>query len=163
MGIKLPSSASFVAVDVDRRTRRQKFFSDIDLVIDWSKVDNLLSKYYSKGKNAVGQDAYRGILLFKMLLVGTWYNLSDERTEDMINDSLSAMKFCGLRIEDTVPDHSVLSRFRTEQTEKNGMDTLLDHINTQLPNKGIMVKGGKAKVDATINDSPGNALRVKRH
>lgn len=154
MGVKIPSSPSFVEVDVDRRTRRQKFFSNIDLIIDWSKVDKLISKYYSKGKNAVGQDAYSGLLLFKMLLVGTWYNLSDERTEDMVNDSLSAMKFCGLRIEDTVPDHSVLSRFRSELTEKNGMDALLDHINSQLQNKGIMVKGGKAKVDATITDSP---------
>ena len=102
----------------------------------------------------MGQDAYSGVLLFKMLLVGIWYNLSDERTEDMVNDSLSAMDFCDLRIEDTVPDHSVLSRFRSELTQKGAMDSLLEHINEQLQNKGIMVKQGKAKVDATLTDSP---------
>lgn len=154
MGIKKSSAASFVSIDVDRRTRRQKFFSNIEAIIDWSLVDDQISQYYNKGKNAVGQDAYSGVLLFKMLLVGIWYNLSDERTEDMVNDSLSAMKFCGLRIEDSVPDHSVLSRFRSELTRKGGMDALLCHINEQLQTKGVMIKGGKAKVDATITDTP---------
>ena len=154
MGTKKATSPSFVAMDVERRTRRQKFFGAIDIIIDWDQVDQQIRPFYNKGKNAVGQDAYSGVLLFKMLLIGIWYNLSDERTEDMVNDSLSAMKFCGLRIEDAVPDHSVLSRFRSELTQKAAMDSLLDHINEQLQNKGIMVKQGKAKVDATLTDSP---------
>lgn len=154
MGIKKSSGPSFSAIDVERRTRKSKFFKDIDQIINWKDVDKLISTYYSKGKNAVGQDAYSGLLLFKMLLVGIWYDLSDERTEEMVNDSLSTMRFCGLRLEDNVPDHSVLSRFRSELTKSSAMDIVLNHINGQLQSKGIMVKGGKAKVDATITDSP---------
>ncbi len=154
MGVKQSSFASFSAMDVERRTKKSKFFKDIDLIIDWTQVNQLISKHYSKGKNAVGQDAYSGLLLFKMLLVGIWYSLSDERTEEMANDSLSVMKFCGLRLEDNVPDHSVLSRFRCELTKSSAMDELLSHINEQLQQKGIMVQGGKAKVDATLTDSP---------
>jgi IS5 family transposase len=44
-----------------------------------------------------------------MLLTGIWYGLDDERVEAMLNDSLSAMRFYDLCIEDDVPDHSVLS------------------------------------------------------
>ena len=39
-----------------------------------------------------------------MELVSVWYNLSDVQTEEMVNDSLSSMRFCGLKLEDTVPD-----------------------------------------------------------
>lgn len=154
MCIKKSSTPSFSAIDVERRTRKSQFFKDINQIINWKDVDKLISSYYSKGKNAVGQDAYSGLLLFKMLLVGIWYDLRDERTEEMVNDSLSTMKFCGLRLEDLVPDHSVLSRFRSELTKAGAMDIILNHIHDQLQSKGIMVKGGKAKVDATITDSP---------
>ena len=154
MGVKKQSLASFSAIDVERRTKKNKFFSDIDKIIDWDAVDKEISKYYSKGKSAVGKDAYSGLLLFKMLLVGFWYALSDERTEEMANDSLSVMKFCGLRLEDDVPDHSVLSRFRTELAKKGAFEKLLAHLNMQLQSRNIMIKGGKAKVDATITESP---------
>ena len=49
-------------------------------------------------------------------LISVWHSLSDLQTEAMVNDSFSAMRFCGLSIEDNVPDHSTLSRFRTELT-----------------------------------------------
>jgi IS5 family transposase len=45
--------------------------------------------------------------------------LSDYEVEEKVNDSLSFMKFVGLTLEDDVPDHSVLSRFRTELTQKD--------------------------------------------
>jgi transposase, IS5 family len=51
----------------------------------------------------------------------TWYDLSDMGVEDMVNDTSSANSFCGLRVEDTVPDHSTLSRFRSELYERSAM------------------------------------------
>ena len=59
-----------------------------------------------------------GLLLFKMLLTGIWHGgLSDESVEDMANANLHVMRFLGLSLEDDVPDHSVLSRFRTRLTQ----------------------------------------------
>ena len=54
-----------------------------------------------------------------MKLISTWYGISDVQTEEVVNDSLSAFLFCGLAIEDSVPDHSTLSRFRGGLTSKN--------------------------------------------
>jgi IS5 family transposase len=54
-----------------------------------------------------------------MLLIGIWYDLSDRDVEDMVSENLSAMKFCGLQLENNVPDHTVLSRFRTKLTDQN--------------------------------------------
>lgn len=72
----------------------------------------------------------------------------------MVNENLSAMAFCGLQIEDNVPDHSVISRFRSELTEKKAFDRMLRKINDQLEKKSIMVKEGTALVDASITDTP---------
>ena len=46
------------------------------------------------------------LVLFKMMLLQTWYHLSDMGVGDMVNDNLAANAFCGLHVEDTVPDHS---------------------------------------------------------
>jgi transposase, IS5 family len=47
-----------------------------------------------------------------MTLLQTWYNLSDYGIEEQVNDTLSFIRFCGLQLEDDVPDHSVVCRFR---------------------------------------------------
>ena len=47
-----------------------------------------------------------------MQLISTWYGISDVQTEEMVNDNLSASLYCGLAIEDSVPDPSTLSRFK---------------------------------------------------
>ncbi|WP_115644270.1 transposase [Bergeyella zoohelcum] len=62
------------------------------------------------------------------------------------------MKFCGMQLEDNVPSYSVLSRFRTELTEKKAFDSLLSEINHQLEKYGILINKG-TKVDASITQS----------
>jgi IS5 family transposase len=64
------------------------------------------------------------------------------------------MRFCDLDIEDSVPDHSVLSRFRSELTDKKAFERLLKKINRQLVGRKVMIKNGIGIVDATITDSP---------
>ena len=64
--------------------------------------------------DAAGRPSYNPLVLFKMMLLPTWYHLSAPGIEDMVNENFSANAFCGLRVEDTVPDHSTLSRCRRE-------------------------------------------------
>lgn len=146
--------ASFSDLAINRRTRKSKFFTAINTIIDWNALSESIDRVYSRGKSKKGQAAYPGLLLFKMLLIGTWHDLSDMDVEDMVNENLSAMVFCGLKLEDDVPDHSVLSRFRSELSRKGAFDELLSLLNQQLKAKGVMVAKGKAKVDATLTDSP---------
>ena len=69
--------------------------------------------------------------------------------EDKVNDSLSFMQFVGLQLEDDVPDHSIISRFRTELTNKDAFEKIFEKINNELESKGLIVKTG-AIVDASI-------------
>ena len=124
---------SFSELDVTRRTRKGNFLKQIDQLKDWDSVEQAIAVHYFPISDAAGRPAYSGLLLFKMLLVGIWNGgLSDESVEDMVNSNLHVMRFLGLSLEDDVPDHSVLSRFRTRFTVAQAWDGLLTQINQQI-------------------------------
>jgi len=139
----------------DLRVRKIKstFFNQMDTLINWIEIETVINQYYTKGKSATGKPAYEGLLLFKMCLLQTWYGLSDYEIEDRLNDSISFSTFCGMSIEQSAPDHSTLSRFRSLLTNNNAYEALFKAINKQLETHNIIVKQG-AIVDASIIDTP---------
>ena len=141
--IKKQLPGSFVSVDASRRTRKSKFSHQINALTDCSVLEKELDKVCKRSvEGSAGRPAYNPLMLFKMMLLQAWYNLSDMGVEDMVNDTLSANAFCGLRVEDTVPDHSTLSRFRSELTEKRAMHGLLAKFNGHFGHQGVLVQQG---------------------
>lgn len=147
-------SMNFSDYDVTRRTRKGNFLKQIDQLIDWGSIEKAIAIHYAPVSDAAGRPAYSGLLLFKMLLVGIWNGgLSDESVEDMANSNLHVMRFLGLSLEDDVPDHSVLSRFRSRLTAADAWDELLVQVNNQIQAHNITVRQG-CHVDASITQSP---------
>lgn len=147
-------SMSFSDYYVTHRTRKGNFLNQIDQLIDWAPIEKTIAQHYAPASDVTGRPAYPGLLLFKMLLVGIWNGgLSDESVEDMANANLHVMRFLGLDLEDDVPDHSVLSRFRTRLTTAQAWDDLLKQINQQIQALNVTVKAGY-HIDASITHSP---------
>ena len=145
---------SFSEYDVTRRTRKGNFLKQIDQLIDWGALEKAITVHYAPVSDAAGRPAYSGLLLFKMLLIGIWNGgLSDESVEDMANSNLHVMRFLGLSLEDDVPDHSVLSRFRIRLTGAGAWDGLLAQVNAQIQAHDILVRQG-CHVDASITQNP---------
>ncbi|MFT5737184.1 MAG: IS5 family transposase, partial [Maribacter sp.] len=92
--------------DLRSRKIKQTFFTQINTLLDWQPIIEILKKHYTKGQSATGKPSYSGLLLFKMSLLQTWYGLSDYEVEDGVNDSISFSYFCGLHIDQVAPDHS---------------------------------------------------------
>ncbi|XOD67476.1 MAG: transposase [Flavobacteriales bacterium Tduv] len=67
-----------------------------------------------------------------MLLLSNWYDLSDVGMEELVKKYLSCMCFCGFGLEDQIPDHTNLCRFRNEIVAKKAYDSLLKKINKEL-------------------------------
>jgi len=153
--MKLHKNPTLADSICDLRTRKIKttFFTQINTLIDWKEISRLIDKDYSRGKSATGKPSYDGVLLFKMCLLQNWYGLSDYEIEDRINDSISFSYFCGMTIEQSSPDHSILSRFRTALTKTGTFEKLFKSINQQLEKNNIIVKKG-AIVDANVIDTP---------
>jgi IS5 family transposase len=104
-------------------------------------------------KSNAGRKPYDAILKFKIVVLQSLYNLSDEQTEFMIRDRLSFMRFLDLRLEDTVPDATTLWLFREALVEAKLIDTLFDRFGQHLAAKGYIARGGQI-VDATIVSAP---------
>ncbi|ATR94279.1 transposase [Porphyromonas gingivalis] len=131
------------------RKAQNDFLNQVDTLIDGRPIRTLINKKYTKRQNAIGAPAYDVILLFKMLLPKTWYNLSDCALEERINDSITFSRFLGLKMEEVSPDHSTISRFRSALTELGLMDKLLAQFNKQLSRHHISVREG-VLVDASL-------------
>ena len=141
---------SFVAPFVDKHSRKNEFFSQINKYVNWEPITAKLKKIYTKGLTDRGAKAYSPLLLFKMHLISEWYQVSDTQTEAMVYDSISALRFCGLTIEDNVPGHSTLSRFKKELLEHGALRGLEKDFETQLKLKNLEILPGKGRVDARI-------------
>lgn len=153
--MKLQKQPTLADTICDLRARKIKtmFFGQINGLIDWDGIEKLIDADYSKGKSVVGKPSYRGLLLFKMCLLQSWYGLSDYEVEDRLNDSISFRYFCGMHIDEIAPDHSTLSRFRTALTKTGTFEKLFGSINAQLEAHGIIVKKGVI-VDASVVETP---------
>ena len=129
--IKKCIPGSFIGVDVARRTRRNKFLQQIDTLINWAVFARELYKVHKRSiQDTAGRLAYNLSVFFKMTLLQTWYTLSDYGVAEQVNDSLFCMRFCGLQLEDQVPDHSVVCRFRKALNQSGGWEALLEQINS---------------------------------
>jgi len=117
--IKIQKQPTLADTICNSRARKVKktFFTQINTLIDWENITQIIDKDYSKGKSATSKPSYDGLLLIKMCLLQTWHVLSDYEVEDRINDSLSISYFCRITIDPVATDHSTLSRFRTALTK----------------------------------------------
>lgn len=77
-------------------------------------------------KNNAGAKPYDVVMMFKIIILQRYYNISDEQTEYQINDRMSFKNFLGLASGDKVPDARTIWLFR-EQLAKKGMAECLFH------------------------------------
>src|SRR5215831_11790017 len=89
---------------------------DISAVLDMSWVHAELAPYYLR----IGRPSIDPVLMIRMLIIGYVFGIRSERLlcrEVKVN--LAYRWFCGLSIEDAIPDHSAFSRARNERFDKS--------------------------------------------
>jgi transposase len=69
--------------------------------VDWPPIEALLQPMR---RASTGRPAYPPLVQLKALLLQQWYRLSDRDLEEALADRLSFRRFCGLGLEDVVPD-----------------------------------------------------------
>ncbi|XOD67926.1 MAG: transposase [Flavobacteriales bacterium Tduv] len=119
-------------------------------MIHWKGRMKEIKKIY-QSQGIKGQPTYSRISLFKMRLLSYWYDLSDVGMEEFVKEPLSFMRFCCFRLEDQIPDHTTLFRFRNEIVAKKTYECLLKKINKELEKHQAIVKTGVI-VDVSITE-----------
>jgi IS5 family transposase len=136
--------ASFAeALVVGGANRRLEAIAEL---IDWAALARLLEPVYAAPS---GRASYPVLSLFKAVLLGAWYGLGDPELEAALGDRLSFRRFAGLALDEAVPDHSTLWRFRDQLRQLGLAQGLFEAVNAQLERHGMVVKAGTL-VDATL-------------
>lgn len=124
----------------------EAFSRTVDFEAFHPDLDRALA--YSDGSKG-GRLPFDLVLMFRILVIQTLSNLSDERTEYLINDCLSFMRFLALGLADRVPDAKTIWLFRERLTQTGAIEVLFNRFDMILRNAGSLPMSGQI-LDATL-------------
>jgi IS5 family transposase len=123
-------------------------------IVNWEQFRKSLEVIRDiERKSPAGRKPFDIILMFKIMILQSLYNLSDDQVEFQIRDRLSFMRFLGLSLSDTVPDAKTIWLFREQLTETKLIKKLFNRFDEFLDKNGFSARKGQI-VDASIIAAP---------
>jgi len=146
MAVKRTGQLSFIEAFLPEGAVGSRRLDRLSDLVKWYRFEKLVAGLQTSGPGAPG---YPAMVMFRIQLLQSLYGLSDAETEEAVKDRLSFRRFAGLSLEDTVPDHSTICRFRSELIAAGLVEKLFGELDRQLENAGVMLKRG-TMLDATL-------------
>jgi IS5 family transposase len=128
------------------RTGKGSCLERLHALVEWHAIECKLAEIYCATK---GEPAWPPLALFKALLIAVWYDLSDVKLSEALDDRASFRRFCGFSAAEGTPERTAFVRFRKELVLRGLDRALFEEVTRQLKAKAVMVKTGTL-VDATI-------------
>jgi IS5 family transposase len=149
--------AQFGFFDADKRlnllSERGDPLEAIERLVPWESfradIEAVVLKPDEARKSPAGRKPIDAIVMFRMLVLQSLYNLSDEQVEYQVRDRLSFTRFLGLGFEDGIPDGTTLWLFREKLAKAGLVEKLFERFSRHLEANGFIARGGQM-VDATI-------------
>lgn len=149
--------------DVDERLKDLSAKGDalerLNRIVDFELLRDDLARAVPRSDGSKGgRPPFDLVFMFKVLILQASHSLSDERTEFLIKDRLSFMRFLGLGLSDPVPDANTIWTFREALTRaeiagKPAIAVLFSAYEAALRQAGFLAMGGQI-VDATVVAAP---------
>jgi IS5 family transposase len=114
--------------------------------IDWQAIAVLLKDIHASAR---GEPGWPPLALFKALLLGFLYDLSDVQLAEALDDRASFRRFCGFSSNEAVPERTAFVRFRGELVGRGLDERLFRAVVRQIEAQGLVVRTGTL-VDATV-------------
>ena len=144
----------------DEQFRLEKLTSQNDPLvklleeINWEQFRKILTNAFEKVEQGIGgRPPFDYVMMFKIMVLQRYYNLSDEQMQFQTLDRLSFMRFLGLTLSDTVPDEKTIWLFREKLIEQKLVDKLFDKFLRSLEKANLVGKEGRM-VDASFVEVP---------
>lgn len=130
---------------------------ETESLLDWQEIEKILSGIYA---SKTGRPSYPLLSLFRGLLLGVWYKMSDVQLSQSLYRDLLFRKFCRFELGCGTPDDTTLGRFRSQLVKHDLWELLLGEINRQLEAQNIIMTEGRVNIiDATpveaVQSGPG--------
>jgi len=129
---------------------------EIAAVLDLSWVHAELASYYPQ----LGRPSIDPVLMIRMLIIGYLFAIRSERAlcRD-VRVNLAYRWFCGLSIEDKIPDHSAFSRARNERFRDSDIFRSVFERVVEACIRAGLVGGQEFAVDASLIVADANKQR----
>lgn len=142
-------------------TRRERFLAEMDHVIPWRELCNVIEPFYPKperaGRPPVGVDR-----MLRIHFLQHWFNLSDPAVEEALYDSQAMRQFVGIDLgREPVPDETTICKFRHLLEAHRLGKQLFALIGKYLVENGMKVSRGTI-VDATIISAPSSTKNRRK-
>src|SRR4028119_617008 len=149
--------------DLDERLKELSGKGDhlegLSAIVDFELFQPHLARAVPRSDGSKGRwPAFDLVFMFKVLILQASHSLSDERTEFLIKDRLSFMRFLGLGLADPVPDANTIWTFREALTRaqiegKPAIEVLFARFDAALRQAGFLAMSGQI-IDASIVAAP---------
>ena len=154
------SFASLAYENKKKTTRREKFLEEMNQVIPWEELLQIINKYYPVAGN--GRQPMPMERMLRIYFMQQWYGLSDPAMEDALYDIESMRRFAGINIEvDVIPDETTILHFRHLLERHNLTRQIFEKTKRYLTEKGLILREGTI-VDATIINAPSSTKNRDR-
>lgn len=140
----------------ERREQLRRLATPLDQLneqMDWELFRLELESHldYRAGAQG-GRPPWCPVLMFKVLVLQKYCDLSEEQTEFQILDRFSFQRFLGLDVGDAVPDKNSIWTFK-ERLGEAGLRACFDLFDEVLRESGLLARRGKI-VDASFVEVP---------
>jgi IS5 family transposase len=134
-----------------KKTRKQVFLDQMEQVVPWAALVELIAPYYPEGKT--GRPPFSLMTMLRIHFMQQWFTLSDPAMEEAFFDTPLYREFAQLEEFSRLPDESTILRFRHRLEKHKLAEQILQTVNQLLTERGLLLKAGTA-VDATLIAAP---------
>jgi IS5 family transposase len=130
-----------------KQTRKQVFLEQMDRVVPWSALVELIAPYYPEGRT--GRPPFALETMLRIHFLQLWFTLSDPAMEEAFFDIPLYREFAQFQELSRLPDESTILRFRHRLEKHKLAGQILATVNEVLIARGLLLKVGTV-VDATL-------------
>jgi IS5 family transposase len=154
MGGKQLGFGDYEQSTAKKRTKRERFLSEMEAVVPWKELLDLIEPHYPKTSSKGGRPPYPLETMLRIHLLQQWYDLSDPAMEDALIEVPTMRRFAGIAlISDRIPDETTILAFRHLLEQNNLGEEIFEAVKAHLKANGMAMKQGTI-VDATIIAAP---------
>lgn len=143
-----------------KRTRKEIFLAEMDLVVPWKGLLKLIEPHYPK-MGGPGRQPFPLATMLRVHFLQQWYALSDPAMEEALYDTAVMRRFACLNGLDSIPDETTILNFRRLLETHDLAPKILARVNAHLARQGQSLRAGTI-VDATIIAAPSSTKNQDR-
>jgi IS5 family transposase len=154
MGGKQLGFGDYEQTTAKKRTKREKFLAEMDQVVPWGALIELIEPHYPKTGSKGGRPPYPLATMLRIHLMQQWYSLSDPAMEDALIEVPTMRRFAGIdMLSDRIPDETTILAFRHLLEKHNLGEQIFETVKAHLRERGMAMKQGTI-IDATLIAAP---------